>query len=168
MYVYPHSIKEKEKIYMKHYMKKIAVILLAVMMFAALTAYVFAADYTFRTFEYTAQSGAYKSVESAYPRAYASDMAIYFNTSSAGSLHNVRAIGRTSINGSDVNCTTLNGRSLDHVVCAEGTYYSIENVTLENSCYYVTLVTTHNGGYGTVSGKWAPATIQEHATPSAP
>lgn len=152
---------------MKRSFRKIAVALLAVMVFSALAGYVYAANATFQEFSVTTQAGTYGAAANPRQKQAYSAMALYINSSSVGSVHNVRVMGSGNSALNAVNCTVYNNRPADHVVCGESTYYSLKNTVKEDGYGYAFPSIMHSS-YGTVSGKWAPDSGQSYASPSAP
>ena len=153
---------------MKHPMRKIAVVLLAIMLFSALTGYTYAANTTFQDMDATCQAATYMIGDDPDRKWNSSDMVVFFDPSSIGSNHYVRAMGcGTSALGAE-NCTIRNGVRVDHVVCSENTYYSVTNTINENGYRYAYPSIAHDGGYGTVTGEWAPDSAKSYASPSAP
>ena len=155
---------------MKHSIRKIAIALLAVMIFSALAGYAYAANVsstTFQGFTVTSQGGSYSAAANAREKTNSSAMVILIDTSSVGSIHNVRAMGSYGTLVNAENCTKYNNAPADHVVCGEGTYYGIKNTIREHGYTYAFPSIMHNA-YGTASGKWAPDSSQSYGTPDAP
>lgn len=154
---------------MKRYMKKIAVALLAVMLFSALASYAYAANTEFNNFRFTAHAGDYVSAPDVVGKTNSTPMVVYIDSSSIGGSHFVRANGRTSETSmGNNNCTVYNNQLVDHVICNEGTFYSIKNVIRENGYAFAVPTIANRTSYGTVSGKWAPDSAQTYSTPLAP
>lgn len=153
---------------MKRYMKKIAVALLAVMLFSALASYAYASTATFSTFSVSGYAGDFASVGTAKEKRSTAPMVIFFDSSSVGVTHKVRALGRNNAGTGGTNCTIFNNMFVDYVICSENTYYNISNTIIEDGFTYATLSTAHGSSYGTVTGKWAPRSDRDFATPSAP
>ena len=157
---------------MKQYLRKFAMIVATVMVFLVLTGYVYAApNTTFRSFSITSSSGSYTAVESKpQDKIDSSAMFVSVSSGSVGGVYNVRAMGcpKWNNNVGAENMTLYNNAPADHVVCSQSTYYSIRNEVRENGYRYGIIAIGHNGGYGTVTGRWAPDTGQTYATPSAP
>lgn len=153
---------------MKCFVRKIAVALLAVMIFSALAGYTYAANTTFNDFTVTGHAGSYISADSPSKKTDSSAMVIYINSSSIGSSYNVRVMGSGSSILNAENCTVYNSIPADHVVCGKNTYYGIKNTVIEDGYKYASPSLMQGTAYGTVSGKWAPDSAQSYATPCAP
>ena len=137
------------------------------MLFSAMAGYVYAANITQKAFSKTMYGGTYSSVADPRVKENASDMFIQIDSSSIGGTYCVRAMGcgKTVVNA--VNYTVYNNELVDHVVCNKGKMYSIDNVVYERSYGYGAIFVMQTGGYGTVSGYWAPDTAQSFDPPSA-
>ncbi len=151
---------------MKRHLKKIAVVLLAIMVFTSMAGYVYAANTTFRDFSQYIYIGSYSSITaSPQLKTDASPLYIRLDENAPANSYFVRALacGRSTLNA--VNCTIYNKELVDHVIIDSGKHYSIDSVTYENGpgCAVLSLMTY--GSPGTVTGQWAPDTAQQFNSP---
>lgn len=152
---------------MKRHFKKIAVVLLAIMVFTSMAGYVYAASTTFIDFNTNVYIGSYSSV-TASPKLKmdASPLYIRIDENAPANSYYVRALACGSSTLNAVNCTMYNKKLVDHVIVDSGTQYSIDSVTYENGSGYAVLSLMTYGSPGTVTGQWAPDTAQDFNSPS--
>lgn len=155
---------------MQCHIKKIAVVLLAVMLFSIMAGYAYAGNTMYNNFNKPLYPNSYASLDVPDYKLDATAMCLQIDTSSVGGTYCVRAMGcqdEDTVVGAE-NCTLYNNQVVDHVVCSKGTYYSIDNVLYENNYVYCTIFAMQTGGYGSATGQWSPDTAKSFATPSAP
>lgn len=141
---------------MKRYMRKIAIALLAVMMFSSLAGYASASwanidiDQNFTGNEYTKlnETGSKGDTTPVYLKL----------ETGPNSTHRVQALGCASNNNSQTaNQTQLeNGTFVNYVTCFRGTQYSIHSAIKERGYSYATLSICPMGGSGWITGEWSP------------
>lgn len=152
---------------MKRNVRKIAVILLAVMLFSALTMAAYAGT-SQRDFSVYTTFGTFTLIGEEDEKDSGSDMFIKISSSNGCSSYNVRAMGCDDDGENPVNCTLYNGQAVSYVRCYLGTSYGIPNEISENNCDFATLSLYPNGPSTNTSGYWAPDTVANKYSPATP
>lgn len=147
---------------MKRYMRKIAVALLAVMLFSALAGYA-SASWANISFNQYISGSSYTKLTDVGSKSDTSALYLYIG-SGPNQQHRVRALGCATTNNSQTENLTVfaNGDDADYVLCFKGTKYSIHSEIKENGYDFATLSIWQLGASGNVSGQWSPDSIGEY------
>ena len=152
---------------MKRNVRKIAVILLVVMLFSALTMVAFASA-SQRTFSKAVSFGSYVKIDNYRSKGNATPMVLQINQNNIVNYYHARAMASSSTSGNnESNVTMYNSQLVDHVsVYAGSTLYGIQNLAYERGGY-ATISLKTNGPSATATGYWAPDAAQSYtiATP---
>lgn len=140
--------------------RKIAVALLALLVFAGLSGYAYAANTNQIYFTKYCSAGSYTSVSDPAEKTNNTNVYLYLRSLGSASSANVRVMGCNGTMVGAVNCTIYNHVWADHVTAQLGISYSIES-TVYGGHYSHAAVCLMTGGGGTAVGFWAPDTNQE-------
>lgn len=149
---------------MKKCFKKIAVMVLAVMIFSALASYVSASAELVDVSKFTTGL-TYNQLADPRWKQNATDVVVELHNSGFAGEYRIRAMGCSSSGADAVNYTYYNYQRVDYVTCNRGTIYSIDTTIYENDCDYAMLSVYPIGGSGTTTGQWSPDSLQTFKTP---
>jgi hypothetical protein len=140
---------------MKRNVRKIAVILLAVMLFSALTMAAYA-DSVQRSFTKAVSFGSYVKIADHRSKDNATPMVFQINQNSIVNYYYARAISCDYYGNGEANVTMYNSQLVDHVSMYTGsTLYGIKNLAFERGTHAVISLKS-NGPSTTATGYWAP------------
>ena len=152
---------------MKKTVQKIAVAVLAVVIFSALTMTAFAANIVGQTFSCQLTFGTYVKLQNHEYKSDTSPMYLDLDQNFQTTSFYVRAIGYDPYSGREENVTYYDGQIVDHVHCFANRIYGVKNLVLERGFDRATFSFLPCGSSTTVTGLWAADSAQEHniATP---
>lgn len=146
--------------------RKIAVALVALLLFAGLSGYAYAANTAQIYFSKYCSAGTYTTVSSPAEKTNNSEVYVYLRSLGSGSTASVRVMGSNGTISGAVNCTIYDDVLSDHVTVQTGIPYSIESVVYGRQYSHAAVSLMTYGG-GTSVGFWAPDTAQEYNEPMA-
>lgn len=146
---------------MKRNVRKIAVILLAVMLFSALTMAAYASAVQRDFSKYITFSG-FTAIGETGEKSNNSDLYIRINSCTGSNYVSVRALGCDDDGDNTVNLTRYNGQIVDSVQCYIGRDYAVDSYIYERGYDFATFALKVNGPSMTASGYWAPDTYANH------
>lgn len=140
---------------MKRYIKKIAVVLLAVMLFSAMANYAYASiSQTY--FSKYASYGTFVKIATQREKQDETPVYLNINNNHMTPTYFARVMGCDDNGNSPVNRTLLNGQDADYVTCIPGTDYGIDNKVFERGSRWVYVDIQANGVSSNTTGYWAP------------
>ena len=140
---------------MKRFVKKFAVVALAVLVFSMLAGYAYATTSFASISMYTA-GGSYATVSKSIEKDDATPSVVLLNNSGFASQYRVRILGCEKGGSNPVNYTYYNDSPANYVVCNTGKTYGVDNWVFENEFGYASLSVMPLGGNGTTTGQWSP------------
>lgn len=147
---------------MEKTIRKIAVVVLGIVIFTVLTISAYAADPVGRGFSREMTFGTYSQLHSYDDKSDTSPMFLEIERNYQATSFYVRAIGCDSSGRNGENVTCYNGQIVDHVHCFSGNVYGVKTLALEHGFHHVTFSLLPCGLSTVVIGLWAPDTIQDY------
>lgn len=144
---------------MKKTVRKIAVAVLAVVIFTALatTAYASHANIDFKDISISYAS--FCHIEQVGDKDNDTPLYINIENKYVAQAYRVRALGCIFNGEQRVNLTYSNGELCDSVLCSVGTDYSVHSLIYERGYGYATLELMACGPTCNTSGKWSPDSV---------
>ncbi len=146
---------------MKRNVRKIAVILLAVMLFSALTMAAYASAVQ-RDFSKYINYTSFSTIGETGEKTDISDLYIRIDSCAGSNYVSVRALGCDDDGDNTINLTRYNNQIVDSVQCYIGRDYVVDSYIKERGYHFATFALKANGPSMTASGYWAPDTYANH------
>lgn len=137
---------------MKGFVKKFALVALAVLLFSMLAGYACATT-AFTSINTYTTGGSYTTVSKGIKKEDATPSAVLLNNSGFASQYRVRIFGCGSNGENPLNCTYYNNSPANYVVCNTGKLYAVGNLVLERAYTYCDLSIMPLGGNGITTGE---------------
>lgn len=142
---------------MKHYMRKIAVALLAITLFSVLATNAYASIIQTR-YSVSTNTTDYKPVDSnRREKSTSTPLYLQIDKNYMTPSYFVRAMGCT-YSGSGTNLTYYNGNLRDHVRCTPNAMWAIQSLIYERGYGWCYITIKANGVSSTTTGYWAADT----------
>lgn len=146
--------------------RKIAVALVALLLFAGLSGYAYAANTNLIYYSKNCSPGTYTTVSNPAEKTNNSEVYVYLGSAASANTAYVRIMGSNGSISGAVNCTIYNDVLTDHVTIQTGTIYGIESVVYGRQLSHAAVsLMTYSGG--TLIGFWSPDTDQDYTVPMA-
>lgn len=151
---------------MKGFVKKFALVALAVLLFSMVAGYAYAST-SFNSINAYTSGGSYSTVSESEEKTNATPSAVLLNNSGFASQYRVRIFGCGSNGENPLNCTYYNNSPANYVVCNTGKLYAVGNLVLERAYSYCDLSIMPLGGNGITTGEWSTDsfTYKDYAAP---
>lgn len=145
---------------MKKTVRKIAVAILAVVIFSALTMTAFAGS-TQKYFSKFISFAGFTQIAEPERKEDASPLFLEIHNNNAATMYYTRALTCNQNGENAVNLTYYNNQFVECVRCYTGQFYGINSMIYERGTGYATIAIQSCGPSLMTTGYWAPDTVQE-------